>query len=96
MPPEANATRLRLLSLALDDALAREDLDEAFSLLAQREECINAMHQAGVTLPADELKELVALNERLAHRLRAGQSRMANTAREQAKAVQAVKAYSSR
>lgn len=92
MPPEAG--RLRLLSLALDDALAREDLDEAFLLLNQREECIAAMQAAGVTLPADELKELVALNDRLTHRLRAGQSRMAEAAREQARAVQAVKAYS--
>lgn len=94
MPPEATVGRLRLLSLTLDDALAREDLDEAFLLLTQREECIAGMHEAGITIPDDELKELVALNDRLARRLRAGQSRMAEAAREQAKAVQAVRAYS--
>lgn len=94
MPPEATVGHLRLLSLALDDALAREDLDEAFSLLDQREQCIAGLKAAGITMASQELAELVALNDRLARRLRAGQSRMAETAREQAKAVQAARAYS--
>lgn len=94
MPPKATVAHLRLLSLALDDALAREDLDEAFTLLDQREQCIAALKDDGITIETQELAELMALNERLARRLRAGQTRMAETARAQAKAVQAAKAYS--
>ncbi|MGV3613718.1 MAG: hypothetical protein ACO1SV_00165 [Fimbriimonas sp.] len=96
MPPEASIDRLRLLSLAIDDAISRDDLDETFALLERREQCIAELHGAGVSIAAEELRELVAMNDRLAIRLRAGQSRMADDARVTVKAVQAAKAYSSR
>jgi hypothetical protein len=96
LPPSADVAQLRLLSLAVDDALARDDLDEAFALLDRRQECLAALDRAGVTLEGEELRELVALNDRLASRLRAGQGRLADAGRVQAQTARAVRAYAGR
>lgn len=95
MLPNASVERLRLLSLALDEALSRDDLDEAFALLSSRDECIAAMQRDQVVIPPAELRELVALNDRLTVRLRASQSHVVDTLRTRAKASQVARAYSS-
>ncbi len=85
--------QMRLLNLAVEEAIAREDFDEICGLLARRDEVLAALEARGEPITSEQFRELVDTNDHLARRLRAAQSRLAEAARTQAQVAKVAKAY---
>lgn len=95
MPLSPEVSRLKLLGLAVEEALSEEKFDELFALLSERDACIAQMVANGQTLSPEETEVVRIQNEHLARRMRAAQSVVAQTARISVQAAKAAKAYRS-
>jgi arsenate reductase-like glutaredoxin family protein len=90
----ADLARLKLLSLAIDDAIGREEMEEVTTLLNERERAIRDLSAMGIAIPAEEIENLLRQNEHLARRLRAAQNQLANVGRANLQVARAFRAYS--
>lgn len=95
MPHSPAASKLRLIGMAVEEALNNEKFEELFALLSERQILIDNMIQDGLTLDPAEIADIQAQNDHLSRRMRAAQSDLANTARVGALTVKAVRAYKS-
>ncbi len=84
--------RLFLLSLALEDALARENWSEAQSLFDERAEEIAQISE----MTPDRLQQIQEIEQRIFFRLRLRRSEVLEKISRSSKVMKAVKAYARR
>ena len=95
MPLSAEANKLYILGLAVEEALNEDKFEELFALLSERDRIIEEMTSSQRSLTSEESRQLQSQNEHLGRRLRAAQAHLAETARIGQQAVRAARAYRS-
>lgn len=85
--------KLHLLSLAVEQALSREDLAEVQALLSQRELYIEQIEREGLTLSDEELAIVTEVDQRIVRTMRRRQGELADDLRSQVNSPKAARAY---